>query len=118
MGLGDWVLLILDVVAFALSLIIGWQLIYHHSKFPDTSVGYHFSSAMRDEKRWEWANVCAGRLSILLGVVLLLVLPALVRVLGASLVVDLIVFIAAACAWAALVVFLPDRLLRRKFGDK
>ena len=63
----------------ALSLILigtGLFIWKKHSPYPDFSSGYHHKAAMESRESWESANRLAGKVCIIEGVLLLLIVPA------------------------------------------
>lgn len=106
-------LLIVYAVLGLIFLITGWGVLKKHSAYPSTQTGYHVKDAMVDRKVWELANRAAGRLSLVCGVFVWL-LMAVLWLAKASFALCLGIFFIVAVASVCLVIFVPLGLLRKK----
>jgi uncharacterized membrane protein len=107
-------------------LLVGILMKKHFSEFPDVSVGFHLSYAVKDKETWEEANKYAGRFCIRSSL-FLLVLDIVVTccyiffkssLSEASWSTLFIVFIFAALIIQLILLFvLPYHHLKKKFGD-
>lgn len=105
-------LLIVYAVLGLIFLITGWGVLKKHSPYPSTQVGYHVKDAMENQKAWELANRAAGRLSLVCGVVIWL-LMAVLWVAKASFALSLGIFFVVAVMSVCLVILVPLGLLRK-----
>lgn len=108
-------LLIVYAVLGLILLITGWGVLKKYSIYPSTQVGYHVEDAIKSRKAWELANRAAGKLPLVCGVVVWLLMAVLWLTkasLGLCLGMLFIVAIAAMC----LVIFVPLGLLRKNEG--
>ena len=94
-------------------LITGWCVWKKHSAYPSTQVGYHVKDAVEGPEAWKRANRVAGKLSLLCGVLVWL-LMAVLWLAKAPFGVCLGMLFAAAVAAVCVVVFVPLGLLRKK----
>ena len=94
-------------------LITGCGVWKKHSAYPSTQVGYHGKDAAESPEAWKRANLVAGKLSLLCGVLVWL-LMAVLWLAKAPFGLCLGMFFAAAVAAVCVVVFVPLGLLRKK----
>lgn len=106
-------LLIVYAVLGLIFLITGWGVLKKHSAYPSTQAGYHVKDAMENQKAWELANQAAGKLSLVCGVFVWL-LMAVLWLAKASFALCLGIFFVVAVASVCLVIFVPLGLLRKK----
>ncbi len=108
-------LLIVYTVLGLIFLITGWGVLKKHSAYPSVQAGYHVKDAMENRKTWELANRAAGKLSLVCGMVVWLLMAVLwlaKATFGLCLGMLFIVAIAAVC----LVILVPLGLLRKNKG--
>lgn len=94
-------------------LITGCGVWKKHSAYPSTQVGYHGKDAAESPEAWKRANRTAGKLSLLCGVLVWL-LMAVLWLAKAPFGVCLGTLFVAAAAAVCVVAFVPLGLLRKK----
>lgn len=94
-------------------LLTGWGVLKKHSVYPSTQVGYHVEDAEKSREAWEFANRTAGKLSLVCGGVVWLMM-AVFWLVSAPFAVCLGGFFALAIAAGCTVLLVPLALLRKK----
>lgn len=107
-----WGLLLVYAVFGLILLVTGWGMIKKHSVYPSTQVGYHVKDATKSRELWEFANRTAGKLSLVCGVVVWLMM-AVFWLVSAPFGLCLGMFFVVAVMSVCLIIFVPLVLLRR-----
>ncbi|MDO5047510.1 MAG: SdpI family protein [Anaerococcus sp.] len=63
-------LIVADITLLAFCIYIGIFLRNFHSSYPEMEVGFHVWEVCYSKETWEYGNKLAGRLSIILGLIL------------------------------------------------
>ena len=108
-----WELLLVYAVFGLILLVTGWGILKKHSVYPSTQVGYHVKDATKSRELWEFANRTAGKLSLVCGVVVWL-LMAVLWLAKVPFEICLGLFFALAIVTICAVIFVPLGLLRKK----
>lgn len=79
-----FIIALLYFIALIIYVVTGYVLLRKASKYPNTDIGYHIESAMKDKKTWEKTNKFAGIFCIICGISGYGFLPIVTYVITAS----------------------------------
>ncbi len=110
--MSETILIIYHILALIFAAT-GIVVLRSRSSYPDMKAGHHVKEAMKSKESWEYANGLCGKLCIIFTVVFLLI-PRFLISAGAGNTVGAAVLIIGGALAAAVTVFLPLGMLRRK----
>lgn len=117
---GEIVLLlifIMNLITLLIFIAIGVVSLKYHSKFPDTSIGYHFSWAVKDEDIWILANKAVGILCIVPPSFFFGMFAVVFYVISIDIKLYVYIYILEIIICTLLVLFLPKSILSKRYPD-
>lgn len=101
------------IITFLIFLLTEMLCIKAHSKFPNTSIGFHVLWAIKSEELWIAANKVSGYLCILISVISFLALPIVFYLFKLDLKIQLLVYFLVSLISTLLIIALPKRIVKK-----
>lgn len=105
--------LIMYILTFVILMLTGILCIAHHSKFPDTNVGYHVLWAMKNKELWILANKVSGYLCIITATVQFLILPIVFYLLNINTQIQILIYLLETISSVFIIIVLPEKILKQ-----
>lgn len=107
------VLLVMNIFTFLLLCFIGYASFQMQSKYPNTTVGYHVSWAMKDKETWIKTNKLVGVLLVLLSIIPFLILPIVFYMIKLSVRIQVLFYFIELILLAIVIIFLPKKIINQ-----
>lgn len=107
-----------DIMLLIFSVYIGIFFRYFYSSYPEMKVGFHLWEVCYDKNTWEYGNKFAGRLAIILGIILFGIIYPILLYLELKRSYMTILILLFTIVYFLLLFFIVKIRMRKKFNLK